>query len=93
MRESSRAEFDNWKGCEMHNIRYAGDECNSEENIKWVNTLGEGKNYTECIEFYTDFHSPKEAVGAWEPDTEYTDYNWYLARTDGGTWELVNWGY
>lgn len=90
-------EFTSWKGCEMHAIRYAGDECNSEENIKWMNELKEGKNYTQCIEFLSDFHSPVEDEElkdtAWEKDKEYTDYQWYLARTDGGDWELLTWGY
>ena len=90
-------EFANWKGCEMHNIRYASDDCNSEENIKWVNDLKEGKNYTQCIQFYTDFHSPTEEADlegtAWEPDQEYKDYQWTLARVDGGEWELITWGY
>ena len=91
------AEFDTWTGCAMNAVTYAGDECNTEENIQWLNSLKEGANYTQCIEFLTDFHSPvneedlKET--AWEPDTDYTDYQWWLARTDGGQWELVSWGY
>lgn len=86
-------EFDGWEGCEMHSIRYAGDACSSEENVAWMNELGEGKTFTQCIEFITDFHSPKEGGGAWEPDQEYTDYQWYLAREEGGGWELMTWGY
>ena len=95
--EMVQQEFTSWKGCEMHAIRYAGDECNSEENIKWMNELKEGQNYTQCIEFITDFHSPVEDEEvkdtAWEQDKEYTDYQWWLARTDGGEWELLTWGY
>ena len=95
--EMVQQEFTSWKGCEMHAIRYAGDECNSEENIKWMNELKEGQNYTQCIEFITDFHSPVEDEEvkdtAWEKDKEYTDYQWWLARTDGGDWELLTWGY
>ena len=92
-----KKEFENWSGCELHSVKYAGDECNSEENIKWLKELREGSGYTQCIEFITDFHSPaKEELPeetAWEPDKEYTDYQWWLARTDGGAWELVSWGY
>lgn len=90
-------EFTSWAGCEMHAIRYAGDECNSAENIQWMNELKEGKGYTQCIEFITDFHSPVEDEEvkdtAWEQDKEYLDYQWWLARTDGGDWELLTWGY
>ena len=28
-----------------------------------------------------------------KPDTEYTDYQWWLARTENGDWEIVSWGY
>ena len=92
-----KKEFENWRGCELHSIRYAGDDCNSAENLEWLNSLNEGSNYTECIEFVTDFHSPVEDEllegTAWEPDEEYTDWQWWLARTEGGAWELVTWGY
>ncbi len=95
--EKINAEFGNWKGCEMHSIRFASDDFNSDDNIKWVNELKEGKNYTQCIQFLSDFHSPVKDEDlkntAWEPDQEYKDYQWVLARTDGGEWELVNWGY
>ena len=90
-------EFTSWAGCEMHAIRYAGDECSSVDNIQWMNELKEGKNYTQCIEFITDFHSPVEDEEvkdtAWEQDKEYLDYQWWLAREDGGEWELLTWGY
>lgn len=53
------------------------------------------KNSQKSIEFYTDFHSPEkdEDAGAWAPDREYTNYGWWLARTEGGKWQLLNWGY
>ena len=86
-------EFDTWDGCEMHSIRYAGDECNSRRNVRWLNSLDGGRRFTECIAFLSDFHSPVEGGGAWEPDYEYTDWQWWLARTEDGEWELVSWGY
>ena len=84
-------EFDTWDGCVMYDIKYAGDECNTEDNIAWMNQLGD--DYTQCIEFISDFHSPVEAYGAWEADTDYNDYQWWLARTDNGEWNLMTWGY
>ena len=90
-------EFLTWKGCELKDVRYAGDACNTEENLQWLNSLKEGAGYTQCIEFLTDFHSPTEEADlegtAWEPDTDYNDYQWWLGRADGGQWELVSWGY
>ena len=85
-------EFSKWEGCEMHNIRYAGDACASDENLRWMNELKD-KTYAQCIEILTDFHSPVNGGGAWEADTEYVDWNWWLAREEGGSWELLTWGY
>lgn len=98
-----KKEFEQWEGCELHSVRYAGDEANSEENLKWLNELAAADpekfsgDYTQVICFKTDFHSPTEEEQlkdtAWEPDKEYTDYQWWLARRDGGGWEVVSWGY
>lgn len=55
-------EFSTWDGFELHSISYTSDECNSEENIEWVNDLGdENTEFTQCIEFVSDFHSSKTA--------------------------------
>ena len=98
-----KKEFENWDGCELHNVKYTGDKCNSEENIKWLNELAAANpeklsgGYTQVIEFTSDFHSPTEEDQlkdtAWEKDKEYTDYQWWLGRKDGGAWELVSSGY
>ena len=87
------AEFNSWEDVEMKNIRYAGDECNSKENIEWMNQLDPGRNYTQCISFKTDFHTSKNAKVAWKPDHDYTNYEWYLGRNEGGEWKLLTWGY
>jgi D-alanyl-D-alanine carboxypeptidase len=90
--------------CELHGIRYAGDDANNEENLDWLNSLREarsnippedvGKEYVQVAEFLMDFHSPvEEGPYAWELDMEYRDYQWWLARTKGGGWEIVSWGY
>lgn len=88
-------EFNTWEGCELHSISYTSDEeCNS-ENIAWMNEQKgtENEQFTQCIKFLSTFHSPKEGGGAWEADKEYTDYEWWLARAEGGEWTLVTWGY
>ena len=90
--------------CELHGIRYAGDEANNEENLEWLNSLREarsnippedvGKQYVQVAEFLSDFHSPvEEGPYAWELDMEYRDYQWWLARLKDGKWEIVSWGY
>ena len=88
-----KCEFATFAGCELHSLRYAGDECNTQENLDWLNSLGEGRNYVQVVEFLTDFHSPVEGGGAWEPDTEMKDWQWWLAREEGQGWLLVTNGY
>ena len=85
--------FGAWEGCELHSISYAGDECNSKENIRWLRSLSYKNRITECICFESAFHSPVEAGGAWAPDHEYTGWQCWLGRTDGGSWKLLSWGY
>lgn len=88
-----KCSFASWEGCELHSLRYAGDEANNEENLAWLNSLDEDAHYVQAAEFLGDFHSPTEAAGAWNPDEEYRDYQWWLGRTDDGSWEIVSFGY
>ncbi len=82
-----------WKNCKLHNIRYVGDSCNSKENIQYVNELKPDKNYTQCIQFYTDFRSPLFDSEALNTNEEYTDWSWTFARTENGKWEYLTSGY
>lgn len=95
--ELIKKEFDTWNGYELHSISYSSDDECSESNIAWMNELeaanDEKKIFTQCIMFKSDFHSPKKGGGAWNADDEYTDWQWWLARTDGGQWKLMTWGY
>ena len=53
-----------------------------------------GLHFTRIIFHLSDFHSPtEEGPYTWELDTEYRDYQWWLARLDDGPWEIVSWGY
>ena len=95
-----KGQFIKWDGCELHNIRYTDDDyCNTEDNIKWMNELAESRgyepNFTQCIAFFSNFHSPTEAKNktAFNADSEYTNWTWYLARTDNGEWHLMTFGY
>lgn len=92
------AQFEEWTGCELHSLSYAGDdESFSDETLSDVAAWGEGKDYTEIAKFIMDFHSPVDEADlegtAWNPDFEYTDYTWTLAREEGGEWEVVGYGY
>lgn len=52
---------------------------------------------TQIIEAFDSwegcFHSPREGGDAWNPDFEYEDWQWILARTSDSGWELLQWGY
>lgn len=83
--------FYSWKGCKLYSISYAGDDF-CERELDYCNTLADaGVTYTECIVFRMRFRSPIFGGGAWNPNFEY-DWSWYLARTQGGEWELLTWG-
>ena len=82
-----------WQGCELHSIKYVGDECNSKENVKWVNEQSEGKKYTGAAEFLVDFHTAKDIKSTLDPDQDYKDYQFWLACDAEGDWDIVSWGY
>ncbi len=85
-------EFNTWDGCVMHTIDYTDDQT-CEDGVAYINDLGIDMVYDDCIVFNSSFHSPVKGGGAWEPDTEYEGWNWYLGRQAGGEWELLQWGY
>lgn len=85
-----------WKKNVKIRINKTDGECNA-DNIVWMNDLRAPddmqETFTECIAFTSEFHSPKKGGGAWNADTEYTGWKWWLARSDGGEWKLMTWGY
>jgi D-alanyl-D-alanine carboxypeptidase len=89
------AEFANWEHCDSLEVSYTSDEECNEENIAWMNSLADegAEPFTQCMKFVSTFSTDAEADGAWEPETEYNDYEWWLARTEGGQWQLMTWGY
>lgn len=86
-------QFGDWKGCKLKNIRYAGDASNNVENLKWMNDLRPQKNFTQCIEFFSDFYVGKNTNTTFNPDSNYKDWQWWLARSESGNWQLVTFGY
>ena len=75
-------------------IHYIGDE-QSENYLASVQGRFPDSGYTECAVFNTDFRSAFLAKNAapLAPREVYTDYQWVLARSDGGNWEVVTSGY
>ena len=82
------------KGCELHTLAYAGDEQSSADNLAWVNEIADpAEKFVDVIEFVAGFRSPAEDSGTLEPDTEYENYQFWLARTENDGWEIVSFGY
>ena len=88
-----KCKFAAFAGCELHSIRYGGDEAATEENLAWLNSHKENASYTKVMKLLTNFHTDADILGAWEPDQEYTDYQWWLGFNAKGEWEIVDWGY
>lgn len=91
-----KKQFRSFAGCELLSLSYMSDEeCNDADNVEWMNALrteDQKEAFTQCIAFHSSFRSPKDGGGAWEADQEYT-WSWWLARSEGGQWKLMTWGY
>ncbi|MBR1749265.1 MAG: M15 family metallopeptidase [Ruminococcus sp.] len=89
-----KCKFASWAGCELKSIRYAGDKAITDKNIKWLNEINPDGKYKEIAEFLMDFHTPKD-VGelTFNANQDYTDFQWWLARTEDDGWEIVTFGY
>ena len=92
-------QFEQWQGCELHSVVYMGDECNNEENLRWMNELAKAQKIQEkmvqCAGFLSDFYVSREAEKhtTFNPETEYKNWQWWLARSENGEWKLLTFGY
>ncbi len=88
-----KCQFASRKGWLLHSLKYAGDECCSQENLEWLNSIKEGKTYVKAIELLSEFHVPEEGFGALEAGADYKDYQWWLGCDEKGDWDIVSFGY
>ena len=88
-----KCRFASMKGVELNRLAYAGDECSSQENLDWLNSLDGGHEYVKAIELLSDFVTGEEGFGTLEANREYTDYQWWLACAEDGSWDIVSFGY
>lgn len=70
-------------------IGYSGDEWTLSQQ-EYILHFGD---YTEGIVLYSDFYIPKYFRNSWEAGETYRNWQWYLARKDGGDWTVVTSGY
>ena len=88
-----KCRFASFAGCDLASLTYAGDENASEEKLAYLNSRSEGTHYVKAAQFLTDFHTPKENSGSFNPDQDYKDYQWLLGCDKDGSWEIVSFGY
>ena len=90
-------EFKTWDGFELHSITYASDDNSNDDNVVWMNELAGAHDlndeFTQCIMFESDFLTPKDGGGSFNPSQEYTGWQWWLAKSTDGKWKLMTWGY
>ena len=84
------AGFRDFQGCTLKEISYAGDETVRKEQ-EYI--LGFG-DYDEGIVLLSSFTVDEHGGdGSLEPNHTYTRWGWYLARKNGGKWNIVTCGY
>lgn len=80
--------FNNFEGCYMSEIKYAGDDetkaeaeyqkCDPKDVIVLISTFETGDNGGD---------------GSLEPNKTYSDYKWIIMRDEDGTWKHKDHGY
>jgi hypothetical protein len=76
-----------YKGCELLNIKYVGDDKNTYDD--WAKR----NNKEESIAFISDFIVHDNSKVQSLNEDKYTNWNWILVRNKGENWILVDNGY
>ncbi len=94
--EVIKENFRRCRGCVLHRVRYVSDAECSVQNLERLKALQKavdaGEAFTQCILFRIDFHSAKHDPNGFVFDAEYTEWNQWLLRADGGDWILIDGG-
>lgn len=79
----------NWKFCTLLEISYIGDG-----RLADYQDWADRNNADDVIVFLSDFYISFFANNpTMNNGSEYEGWNWILVRTNGGEWQLVDWGY
>lgn len=82
---------ENFEGCRLEKIAYAGDERTKRE-IQYQSEYSE--NHAEIIVLISDFYVyPHGGDGSLNTDYTYTDWNWILEKSPNGNWKHKDHGY
>ena len=79
----------NWKGCNLREIYYAGDET-SKDYLNWATRNDADESLVLLSTFYVGNDCED---GSLEPDTTHKNWMWILVRSKDGQWKCVDWGY
>ena len=80
---------ENWKGCKLNKICYAGDE-----SLDAYQDWADRNNANEVIVLLSSFDVDSSGGdGSLEANSTYDDWNWILVRNKGGKWKYVDHGY
>ena len=89
--------FKRYLNCELHTLSYSSDEWSEQEFNYYRHHGKEGVTYVDGMVLLSSFHTPPEEKSdhsdGFNPDYEYSGWNWILLLTDKGTWDLITWGY
>lgn len=78
-----------WSGCTLTEIYYAGDEL-SQEYQDWADRNGADEVIVLLSSFDVDSSG---GDGSLNPNSTYANWNWILVRTNKGPWKHVDHGY
>ena len=88
--ETIEKEFDNdWKGCTLNEIYYAGDET-SKDYHDWADRHDADDVIVLLSSFDVDGSG---GDGSLNPNSTYDNWMWILVRTNDGNWKHVDHGY
>ena len=80
--------FDNFKGCYMSEIKYAGDDETKAE------AEAQGLDPKDIIVLDSTFETDERGGdGSLEPNTTYEHYKWIIVRDNSGNWVHKDHGY
>ncbi len=78
----------NFDGCELRRISYVGDE-RMDEFKEWQSNY----KLDEVIIFETDFFVGEDAEECFNPNDDYKNWKFILARNKGENWKYMDSGY
>jgi hypothetical protein len=89
-------DFREFKDCVLLEIRYdeAFSDTGADSYLRYGGGSGGGVARENVMVLESSFHVGKSAGPAWNRDTDYTGYAWYLVRAEGSAaWQVVDYGY